>query len=120
MNELTPISIGLTPTGYECQYDPRREYRYTNPSMYSLADFFHISPDALRNNTEKTIWLTKATVEDLLIYQSFKEDHKAVIIRTDDTIRELFISDDEKEIETFVNTPDTVVFINPKLFLPTH
>lgn len=120
MNDLTPINIGLTPTGYECRYDPRREYKYTKQSLYILADFFHINPDSLRNNTNKTIWLTKATIEDLLIYHSFVEGHKAVIIRTDDNLRELFSCDDETIIEQTINTSNDIVFINPKLFLPTH
>ena len=123
--ELTPISLGLTPTGIEAHNDPRREYTYSITGVYNLCMFLNIPGNTLAPLHERTIWLTPAFIEDLLIFHAFQmENCKAVYvtIQVDGTgiTRILNATDDMNMIQTLVEGTKTEVYINPSLFLPTH
>lgn len=113
--ELSVQYIGLTPSGVEEVHSPRREYRLTNDGAKNLSNFFHF---IIPKKTE-VIWLTPATIEDLLIFHAFNVDNlKAVLITTDDC-RTLYGTNDDTIIEDSIAS-DLEVYINPKLFLQTH
>lgn len=119
--ELTPIKLGLTPTGQENTHDPRKEYRFNEKGRYNLAHFFNINPISLKCLDTPTIWLGRATIEDLLIFQALRvELQTAVLVEQDDsTPRTLFATSDEADIESAVRAKQEV-YINPDRFLKPH
>jgi len=124
-DELTPILLGLTPTGQENLYDPRKEYRFNTTGRYNLCHFLNIDACTLDKQPERTIWLTPRFIEDLLIFHAFQvKNRKAVIVsmQTDTvgTSRVFSATDDTDLINKMINSTDTEVYVNPQLFLPTH
>jgi hypothetical protein len=125
IKELTPILLGLTPTGVEAPHDPRREYTYTITGMYNLCMFLNIPGNTLAPLHERTIWLTPAFIEDLLIFHAFQvENCKAVYVTiTVDAAgsqRTLHATDEMDLIHTLIKGTETEVYVNPLLFIPTH
>lgn len=125
MIELTPIALGLTPTGNENRYDPRKEYHFNTDGRYNLCHFLNIPADTLWNMRDRTIWLTPRFIEDLLIFHAFNvKNHKAVVVSTQvdaaGTSRVLSASDDTHTINALINGTEAEVYVNPQLFLPTH
>ena len=124
-DELTPIQLGLTPTGSENRYDPRREYRFNTDGRYNLCHFLNIPADTLWNIRDRTIWLTPRFIEDLLIFHAFQvKNRKAVIVSMQidatGTSRVLSASDDTNLINELIKESKAEVYVNPQLFLPTH
>lgn len=124
-DELTPIQLGLTPTGSENRYDPRKEYRFNTDGRYNLCHFLNIPADTLWNMRDRTIWLTPRFIEDLLIFHAFQvKNRKAVIVSMQidaaGTSRVLSATDDTDLINKLIGSTAAEVYVNPQLFLPTH
>lgn len=113
--ELSVQYIGLTPSGLEDVHSPRREYRLTDDGAKNLSNFFHFT---LPKKTT-VIWLTPATIEDLLIFHAFNVDNLKAVFITSDDHRTLYGTNDDATIENSVAS-NLEVYINPKLFLQTH
>ena len=125
MTELTPIALGLTPTGNENRYDPRREYSFNTAGRYNLCHFLNIDASILDKQPERLIWLTPRFIEDLLIFHAFQvKNRKAVIVSMKidaaGTSRVLSASDDTDLINKLIKGTEAEVYVNPQLFLPTH
>lgn len=125
MTELTPIALGLTPTGNENRYDPRREYSFNTAGRYNLCHFLNIDASTLDKQPERLIWLTPRFIEDLLIFHAFQvKNRKAVIVSMKidaaGTSRVLSASDDTDLINKLIKGTEAEVYVNPQLFLPTH
>lgn len=113
---LNPIRIGLTPTGVENSFDPRREYAVTEAGKSTLIDFFQLSDEPKINK----IWLTPATMEDLLIFHAFKvTKSRAVIIKDIDGDRVIESTELEYDIHRALKT-NSEVLINPELYITAH
>lgn len=124
-DELTPILLGLTPTGQENLYDPRKEYRFNTTGRYNLCHFLNIDACTLDKQPERTIWLTPRFIEDLLIFHAFQvKNRKAVIVsmQTDTvgTSRVFSATDDTDLINKTITSTEAEVYVNPQLFLTTH
>lgn len=111
--EINIQRYGLTNTGNEDYLSPRKEYALNDAGLAVLRQFFNI------NITDFSIWLTPKTVEDLLIFNAFSEGFNYVLANSDDDVTTLYASDDDKFIQDNLETASGV-YINPKLFLPSH
>jgi len=112
--ELTIQRYGLVATGQEDYYTPRKQYLFNRRGGDKLTEFFNQPMD---NN--KSIWLTPACIEDFLVFCAFNEGFKCVFIILEGDIRSLWTTDDDKAIEKLAQS-EFSVYINPKLFLPSH
>ena len=99
MTPLHIIDLGLTPTGKEDEYNPRKEYKLTKTGAYNLAHFLGLDAQSILAN--KMVQLTPATVEDFLIFHAFNQKRKFVIIVQkkdgDEVTREHYVTDDKEE-----------------------
>jgi hypothetical protein len=113
---MTPLHIsnlGITLTGREKPMDPRKEYKASIKGFHILADFFGIPPRTFQN-MDTTIWLTPATVEDLLILHTFAvEKCRFIVISTQTTnhvlYRELYAENDPAEAKLALANGDKVL-----------
>lgn len=112
--EINIQRYGITNTGNEDFYSPRKEYRLNPDGKLILSLFFNaLIPNEL-------IWLTPKTIEDLLIFNAFTEGFNYIIAATnDDDVTTLYASDDLIEVQKNLDLASGV-YINPRLFLPPH
>lgn len=114
--ELNIQKLGMTHRGIEDTHSPRKEYQLNENSRKLLSTFFNIP----LSNRIKTIWLTPATIEDLLIFHAFTmENFKMVFVIPTDEHRTLYGSNEDDAIISAVKA-SIESYINPKLFIQTH
>lgn len=117
MIELTAKDLGLTLTGARDQLTPRQEYQFNSDGRYLIAEFFILSPQIFLGAIPRTIWLTPATVEDLLIYFAFvKKTHKYVHIdeAKETRTRTIFAFNDSQQAKQLFAEGQNVL-VNPSL-----
>lgn len=115
MNELLTSLLGIYETIEKDQHSPRRKYSLDRNGRYQLAAFFGIDPSALNRYFVNEIWLTPATIEDLLIYAAFHDDkQKFVVINDVDGKRKLFAFSDV-DIAKRLNREGSHVLVNPNV-----
>ena len=113
MAPLHISDLGITLTGREKPMDPRKEYKASIKGFHILADFFGIPPGTFQN-LDTTIWLTPATVEDLLILHAFTVDKcRFIVISTQKTnhvvYRELYAENDPEKAKLALANGDKIL-----------
>lgn len=111
--EINIQRYGMNCTGAEDYYSPRREYALNEVGKQLISAFFNIEIK------DKKIWLTPKTIDDLLIFNAFVEGFNYVIANYDDDITTLYATDEDQAVKNSLNTASGV-YVNPKLFLPSH
>lgn len=117
MIQLTEKDVGLILTGARDQLTPRQEYEFNSKGRYHLAEFFILSPQIFLGAIPRTIWLTPAILEDLLIYFAFvKHEHKYVFIdeEKETRTRTLFAFNDSQQAKRLFEENKNVL-VNPSL-----
>lgn len=117
MIQLTPKDLGLELTTSRDQHTPREEYQFNTQGRYFISEFFILSPQIFLGAIPRTIWLTPACMEDMLIYFAFvKRKYKHVYIdETKETgTRIIFALNDSQQAKSLFEEGKTVL-VNPSI-----